>query len=87
VPIDDKDYFSAEDLAKRYSVHKLTVHGWKRKGLLGQGVLLGPGTRRWSRAEVLAFEGSRPSADERNLTRARVSGARSVIVRRIVRSA
>jgi predicted DNA-binding transcriptional regulator AlpA len=52
-------YLSAEDLARRYSCHTLTIYRWAREGTLPKGELIARNSRRWRSDELAVFEALR----------------------------
>ncbi len=52
-------FLSADDLAQRYGVCRVTVFRWAAAGILPAGELVGPRTRRWRTDILERFEGRR----------------------------
>lgn len=49
-------YFSAAQLARRYSVHVVTVWRWAQTGRLPPPIRLTPRTTRWRKDQIQASE-------------------------------
>jgi len=52
-------YVRDTDLAKRYSVHRVTIWNWARKGVLPLPVKISGGVTRWRLADIEAREAER----------------------------
>ncbi len=49
-------YFSDIEVGHYYSVSRITIRRWVREGKFPPGKKLFSGTRRWSRADLQAFD-------------------------------
>ena len=52
------EFLTTRDVMARYKVSRVTLWAWRRKGLLPAPLRLGsgPGTLRWKRVDLEAFE-------------------------------
>lgn len=57
-------YFSAAQLARRYSVHVVTVWRWAQTGRLPRPIRLTPRTTRWRKDQIEASEAERARNQE-----------------------
>ncbi len=51
-----EEFLSVKQLSRRWNVGVATVWRWNKAGDIPKSVVLGPGTTRWRRSEILAFE-------------------------------
>lgn len=58
-------YLSAAQLARRYSVHVVTVWRWAQTGRLPPPIRLTPRTTRWRKDQIEASEAERERSNER----------------------
>jgi prophage regulatory protein len=49
-------FYSANDLARRWNVHAMTIWKWLKRGQIPQPVKIGPGTTRWRSDDIERHE-------------------------------
>lgn len=64
----------ANDLGRRYGRHPNTIIEWASKGIIPQGILIAPNTRRWTPEMIKKFERERAKAAPARAQRRRRRG-------------